>query len=184
MINNFPYYKPNRKDLNIILFTFIAMQTPSKSNRSNNHITDPHKYHQKCVCNICTCGTYGSKTGKHTCPEKSLKFEGETTNNHYYKPYEIVPDNTEKFAYNPEQKHYDPNLIKSTYNSTYTPHPIERQQQMQGGYQYQPSKGRFEGETEYKKSYVPSQIVADRPMQPMKYVGNSAKFEGSTTYNR
>lgn len=55
---------------------------------------------------------------------------------------------------------------------------------MQAGYQYQPSRGRFEDETEYKKNYVPSQIVADRPMQPMKYVGNSAKFEGSTTYKR
>jgi hypothetical protein len=122
--------------------------------------------------------------GKHTCPEKSLKFEGETTNNHYYKPYSIVPDNVARMAYNPEQKHYDPNLIQSTYHSAYTSHPLEKQQLQTQPYGYQPSRGRFEDETEYKKNYIPSQLMVERPLEPMKYTPNNAKFEGSTTYNR
>jgi hypothetical protein len=49
---------------------------------------------------------------------------------------------------------------------------------------YLPSRGKFEGETEYKKSYIPNQISVDRAPESLRYAPNSAKFEGSTTYNR
>lgn len=66
-------------------------------------------------------------------------------------------------VYNPEQKHYDPSLIQSTYHSAYTPHQIEKQGNPHMAYNYQPNRGKFQDETEYKKNYVPSQITVDRP---------------------
>lgn len=32
------------------------MNTPSKGTRPNHLHTEPEKHHQKCVCQICTCG--------------------------------------------------------------------------------------------------------------------------------
>jgi hypothetical protein len=123
-------------------------------------------------------------SGKHSCPPKTLPFEGETTHNHYYKPYSLAYEQQQRLAYNPEQRHYDPALIQSTYNANYTPHRIEKDQQARMAQDYVPSRGKFEGETEYKKSYVPNHITMDRPHEQNRYAPNSAKFEGSTTYNR
>ena len=81
--------------------------------------------------------------GKHTCPPKTLPFEGETTHNHYYKPYSLAYEQQERLPYNPEQRHYDPTLIQSTYGATYTPHKIEKDQMMKMGQDYVPSRGRF-----------------------------------------
>lgn len=152
------------------------MYTPARKGYENPELGNSRNHHQKCVCEICTCG-------KHACPEPSAKFEGETTHNHYYKPYSINAEQPPRLDYQPGQKHYDPNLLKSTYDSTYTPHQIQREQ-LPPRADYQPSRGRFEDETEYKKSYVPSQIQVERPYSPLKYVPNTTKFEGSTTYNR
>jgi hypothetical protein len=127
---------------------------------------------------------FGDDIGKHTCPPKTLAFEGETTHSHDYKPYKLVNEQQERLAYNPEQRHYDTNLIQTTYNSNYTPHRIEQDRLLNPMQAYVPSRGKFEGETEYTKSYVPNQIRMDRQPDVLKYVPNSAKFDASTTYNR
>lgn len=81
--------------------------------------------------------------GKHTCPPKSLPFEGETTNNHDYKPYNLSYEQQERLAYNPEQRHYDPNLIQTTYNANYTPHRLEKDAPVRLVDGYIPSRGKF-----------------------------------------
>jgi hypothetical protein len=46
----------------------------------------------------------------------------------------------------PSQKHYDPNLIKSTYESTYVPYKMQKEA-INPPYQYAPKGGKFYDET-------------------------------------
>ena len=42
--------------------------------------------------------------------------------------------------------------------------------------EYHPNRGKFEGQSEYKNSYVPNKIEAERPMGPVSYKPNKVKF--------
>lgn len=92
------------------------MQTPQRLNSAL--LGDSRKYNEKCVCQICTCG-------KHTCPKAKLPFEGETTHNHDYRPYDVTPEKRSPCVHEYHERHYDPAALKTSYDSEYKPHQIE-----------------------------------------------------------
>lgn len=49
----------------------------------------------------------------------------------------------EKMDYMPSQNHYDPNLIKSTYDSTYVPYKVQKDESLGQRYEYVHKGGQF-----------------------------------------
>jgi hypothetical protein len=86
--------------------------------------------------------------------------------------------------YTPIQNRYDPQIIKSTYETAYKPNAIQQNPPIHATSAYRPTRGKFEGESEYKKNYVPTKIQPEQPITPVRYAPNHTKFEGTTTYNR
>ena len=122
------------------------MYTP---NRNRSTLPESRKFDEKCVCQICTCG-------KHHCPATSHRpFEGETTHHRDYKPYAIDTTNQNRpCTHHYQERHYDKDNLKTTYDLNYVPHQIEANCPLSGGKnEYRPRTGKFYDETEYKKNY-------------------------------
>lgn len=96
-------------------------------------------------------------SGQHHCPPPNVKFVGESTNHHDYIPYKIKPQSYQPCRYEVQQRHYDPNVLKTSYNNDYEPYKIQPQKSPVK-YQYTQKKTPFYDETEYKKSYVPFKV--------------------------
>ena len=61
-------------------------------------------------------------SGGHRCPPtQRRKFEGHTTNQDFYQPYQIQPDRRPQPQYTISQRRYDPEQLQTTYNVQYTP---------------------------------------------------------------
>ena len=74
------------------------------------------------------------------------------------------------------ERHYDPGVLKSTYGANYKEMPIQTEKKIEPAMEYRPNRGKFEGQSEYKKSYVPSKIEAERPIAPLNYKPKTVKF--------
>jgi hypothetical protein len=57
------------------------------------------------------------------------------------------------------ERHYDPGVLKSTYGAEYREMPMTAEKKIEP-MEYHPNRGKFEGQSEYKKSYVPNKIEA------------------------
>lgn len=74
-------------------------------------------------------------------------------------------------------------MLKTSYDKDFKAYKIQPHLNP-NKYEYVQKKTQFYDETEYKKSYVPFQVVAERPATctHLDY-RNKAKFDGTTTYN-
>lgn len=96
-----------------------------------------------------------------------VKLESETTHNANFKPHPIEPTPSlvpPKIV----QKHYDPELLQSSYKSTYTKPPINQASSYDASlisqyYQNKPKHGPFPTETEYNKSYQKTNVPSFPP---------------------
>jgi hypothetical protein len=98
------------------------MKTEAKTRASQRTPKTPNpysKYDKLCVCEICTCG-------RDRCPLVShIPFQASTTYHRDYPAYSGVGARTctePPAAYH--QRHYNPGLLKSTYNSEFTPYKV------------------------------------------------------------
>lgn len=119
------------------------MKTPTRT-RYDDNPTEERKFNSMCVCQICTCG-------KHRCPcvdrGAHIPFRGETTYNSDYKPCKGIINEIQKPCTNHyHERHYDPTLLKTTYDSQYLPHKIENPTyDPSSKYEYRPRTGKFNG---------------------------------------
>lgn len=154
------------------------MKTLTKTKLPDD-LGDSRRYNTMCVCQICTCG-------KHVCPKAGhVPFNGETTYHHDYKPCTGIINEIRKPCTNHyHERHYDPALLKTSYDSEYKPHQIENQPVGPNKYDYRPKSGKFYGETEYNKNYVPKEVNVEKPKDCCHlYTPKRGRFEGTTTYN-
>jgi hypothetical protein len=121
-------------------------------------------------------------SGKHHCPQPHIPFKADTTNHHYYKPYQITAEQSRKCVYKVIDNHYDPDLIQSTYRTNYKGFQCPAAH-LPHKYAYQPNTAKFYDQTEYNAKYVPNKIVVEGPTPCInQYRPNTGRFDGTTTY--
>lgn len=120
--------------------------------------------------------------GKHHCPPTHIAFKAETSNQHFYKPYNVSVERNKNCGYTINQSHYDPQLLKSTYRANYKAYHYQPTH-YETKYSYQPNKNKFYDETQYKKSYTPHEIHVEHGKKCQEHFERSrARFDGTTTY--
>jgi hypothetical protein len=136
----------------------VTASTQGRVSRINQKVRHD-KYDTKCVCEICTCGTSIFYIGIHRCPPtQRTRFEGHTTNQDFYRPYQIQVEQPQAPVYKYSQKRYDPEQLQTTYNVQYTPKRATRADtnlQTDRSIEYIRNKAPFYSETEYNAKYVP-----------------------------
>ena len=83
-------------------------------------------------------------TGKHSCPEPQVPFQADSSYHRDYKPYEVMQERQKPSAYKPIQRNYDPQAIKSTYETTYKPVPIQIEEPIKASRNYRTNTGKLE----------------------------------------
>lgn len=59
--------------------------------------------------------------GKHHCPRPRIKGSFSTSYADHYKDIKIAPSNVPRSDYKYEQRHYNPEALKTNYQDTYVP---------------------------------------------------------------
>lgn len=59
--------------------------------------------------------------GKHHCPRPRIKGNFTTSYGDHYKDIKIAPSNSPPQQFKYEQRHYNPEALKTNYQETYTP---------------------------------------------------------------
>jgi len=74
----------------------------------------------KCICELCSCGTFYFDSGKHKCPTKRIVGDFQTSYNNHYKNY-IVNTLPYHPKHNYNERHYNPETLRTNYQETYIP---------------------------------------------------------------
>ncbi|EAR82987.1 STOP protein (macronuclear) [Tetrahymena thermophila SB210] len=156
-------------------------QTPQKNghHQSSYSFDSPNQHISgKCVCEICTCN-------KHRCPPKPMSYAPDiikSTFKNDYPAYDINKEPVKKSGHKYAPTNYSPDLIKSNYQNDYTPHKVSPPQKREQN-PYINSNTPFNGDTEYKVSYIKNDVP---PAQPYKHNVNknqyNVPFNANSTY--
>jgi hypothetical protein len=125
----------------------------------------------KCVCEICKCGS-------HRCPKDShVPFYSSTQHKDTYVPH-TLPEKHHRPQQKPTTSSYDPSLLHTSYKDDYQAHPLSQPPlEPSSGHKPVPTRGGapFYGSTSYKDHFD------EKPLQPqhrraVPLVSESAPF--------
>ena len=101
-----------------------SRQQQNEHSHQDDHYLVMHGKTLKCVCELCTCGNELDNLGKHHCPRPRIKGNFSTSYADSYKNIKMTPAPLPTQNYKYEQRHYNPEALRTSYQDTYIPQKV------------------------------------------------------------